>query len=92
MFHVTLSTLCILLPKEVEHAKRLIVEGLSASTEDREMKSYLLALKSARLPETVPVLLQYIDHSKSLSSIVLSALQGFPAQYITQEVNYAFSV
>ncbi|MCI4376407.1 hypothetical protein PGIGA_G00188080 [Pangasianodon gigas] len=72
--------------KEVEHAKRLIVKGLSASTEEREIKSYLLALKSARLPETVPVLLQYIDHSKSLSSIVLSALQGFPSQYITKEV------
>ncbi|XP_053477271.1 microsomal triglyceride transfer protein large subunit isoform X1 [Ictalurus furcatus] len=72
--------------QEVEHAKGLIVKGLSASTEEREIKSYLLALKSARLPETVPVLLQYIDHSKSVSSIVLSALQGFPPQYITKEV------
>lgn len=72
--------------KEVEHAKGLIVKGLSASTEEREIKSYLLALKSACLPETVPVLLQYIDHSKSVSSIVLSALQGFPPQYITKEV------
>ncbi|XP_060780718.1 microsomal triglyceride transfer protein large subunit-like [Neoarius graeffei] len=72
--------------QEVEHAKRLILKGLSASTEEREIKSYLLALKSARLPETVPVLLQYIDHSKSLSSIVFSTLHGFPSQYITKEV------
>ncbi|KAI5108043.1 microsomal triglyceride transfer protein large subunit precursor [Silurus meridionalis] len=72
--------------QEVEHAKRLIVNGLSASTEEKEIKSYLLALKSACLPETVPVLLQYINHSKSLSSIVLSALQSFPIQYITEEV------
>lgn len=76
--------------KEVEHAKRLIVKGLSASTEEREIKSYLLALKSARLPETVPVLLQYIDRSKSLSSIVLSALQSFSSQYITKEVQIDF--
>ncbi|KAG7334054.1 hypothetical protein KOW79_002461 [Hemibagrus wyckioides] len=72
--------------QEVDQAKRFIVKGLSASTEEREIKSYLLALKSARLPETVPVLLQYIDRSKSLSSIVFSALQGFPPQYITKEV------
>ncbi|KAK3573926.1 hypothetical protein QTP86_033026 [Hemibagrus guttatus] len=72
--------------QEVDQAKRFIVKGLSASTEEREIKSYLLALKSARLPETVPVLLQYIDRSKSLSSIVFSALQDFPPQYITKEV------
>ncbi|XP_060728500.1 microsomal triglyceride transfer protein large subunit-like [Tachysurus vachellii] len=72
--------------QEVDQAKRFIVNGLSASSEERKIKSYLLALKGARLPETVPVLLQYIDRSKSLSSIVFSALQGFPPQYITKEV------
>ncbi|KAM9476439.1 microsomal triglyceride transfer protein large subunit-like isoform 2-T2 [Clarias gariepinus] len=72
--------------QEVKHVKSLIVNGLMTSTEEREMKSYLLALKSARLPETVSVLLQYIDHSNSLSSIVFSALQDFPSQYITKEV------
>ncbi|KAI4874203.1 hypothetical protein NFI96_030407 [Prochilodus magdalenae] len=72
--------------QEVADAKKLILEGLSASKDETELKSHLLALKSALLPETVPVLLQYIDHSKSLTSIVLSALHQFPSQHITNEV------
>ncbi|KAK1791663.1 hypothetical protein P4O66_013668 [Electrophorus voltai] len=72
--------------KEVENAKRVLLEGVSASKEETELKSYLLALKSALLPETVPVLLKYIDESNSLSSIVLSALQAFPSKHITKEV------
>ncbi|XP_036430092.1 microsomal triglyceride transfer protein large subunit-like [Colossoma macropomum] len=72
--------------QEVEDAKQLILKGLSASKEETELKSHLLALKSALLPETVPVLLQYIDQSKALSSIVLSALHELPSQHITKEV------
>ncbi|XP_066535007.1 microsomal triglyceride transfer protein large subunit-like [Hoplias malabaricus] len=72
--------------KEVEDAKRLILNGLSASKDETEIKSHLLALKSALLPETVPILLQYIDRSKSLSNIVLSTLENLPSQYINKEV------
>ncbi|XP_072534129.1 microsomal triglyceride transfer protein large subunit-like [Salminus brasiliensis] len=72
--------------QDVSDALRLILKGLSAFKDEADIKSHLLALKSAFLPETIPILLQYIDQSKSLSNIVLSALQGLPSQYITNEV------
>ncbi|XP_076830924.1 microsomal triglyceride transfer protein large subunit-like [Brachyhypopomus gauderio] len=72
--------------QEVKDAKQVLLEGVNASKDETELRSYLLAFKSALLPETVPILLEYIDVSNSLSSIVLSALQGFPSKHITKEV------
>ncbi|KAG9275351.1 microsomal triglyceride transfer protein large subunit-like isoform X1 [Astyanax mexicanus] len=78
------ANMCLL--QEVEDALTLILKGLGSSKDEAEIKSHLLALKSALIPEIVPVLLQYIDQSKPVSIIVLSALQDLPTQYITEEV------
>lgn len=48
---------------------------------------YLLALKNALLPETIPLLLRYADQpSVSVTAIAVSTLQRFPSIYITREV------
>lgn len=78
-----LRNLCKL--QEVETAKKVILEGLNTAKED--VKMYLLALKNARLPETIPLLLQYTKgQTNSVTSIAVAALQRFPSAYITQEV------
>ncbi|MBN3312196.1 MTP protein, partial [Atractosteus spatula] len=72
--------------QEVVFAKNLILDGLKSSTEDSKMMTYLLALKSARLPETIPILLQYTEMSGAVSSIALSALQRLPVEHIDSKV------
>ncbi|XP_062852445.1 microsomal triglyceride transfer protein large subunit-like [Trichomycterus rosablanca] len=72
--------------QEVQDAMKLILSGLKSSKDEKKIKSYLLAIKSARLPETLPVLLLYIDRSKSLLRVILSALQDLPSGHITEEV------
>ncbi|XP_078284798.1 microsomal triglyceride transfer protein large subunit-like isoform X2 [Rhinoraja longicauda] len=80
-----LRNLCKL--QEVEIAKKVILEGLNAAKDEADVKMYLLALKNARLPETIPVLLQYTQgQTNSVTSIAVAALQRFPSVYITQEV------
>ncbi|XP_069741783.1 microsomal triglyceride transfer protein-like [Narcine bancroftii] len=80
-----LRDLCKL--QEVENAKKMILDGLKAANEETDVKMYLLALKNALLPETIPVLLQYAQRqTNSVMSIVVAALQKFPSAHITQEV------
>ncbi|XP_072138634.1 microsomal triglyceride transfer protein-like [Mobula birostris] len=72
---------------EVEIAKKVILDGLNSAKEEADIKMYLLALKNALLPETIPVLLQYTRNQRnSVTSIAVTALQRFPSVYITQEV------
>ncbi|MBN3302768.1 MTP protein, partial [Amia calva] len=72
--------------QEVIRSKNLIVDRLKSSTEEFAVKACLLALKSACLPETIPLILQYTEMSNSVSITALSALQRFPAKYINNEV------
>ncbi|KAJ1143556.1 hypothetical protein NDU88_009864 [Pleurodeles waltl] len=73
--------------KEVEFAKATLVEGLRASEEEEEEIIYLLSLKNAQLPETIPLLLEYAEEDTgSVSVTALTALQSFPREYITDEV------
>lgn len=66
----------------------LILSGLKSSKDEKQIKSHLLALKSARLPETLPILLFYMDRPTSLVRIILSALEDLPSAHITDEVQY----
>ncbi|XP_030059285.1 microsomal triglyceride transfer protein [Microcaecilia unicolor] len=76
--------------KEVEYAKATLVEGLKQANEVSEKKIYLLSLKNAQLPETIPLLLEYAENGPGvLSGIALSALQSFPSEYITNKVKKA---
>ncbi|XP_040291483.1 microsomal triglyceride transfer protein-like [Bufo bufo] len=73
--------------KDVEFAKATLLEGLNNAEDETEMKIYLLSLKNAQLPETIPILLQYAEeHTGAVSSTALSALQAFPAEVLSIEV------
>ncbi|XP_063814876.1 microsomal triglyceride transfer protein-like [Pseudophryne corroboree] len=74
--------------KDVELAKATILEGLNNAEDETEMKIYLLSLKNAQLPETIPILVQYAEeHTGVVCSTALSALQSFPAEiFSTEEV------
>nr|XP_033798130.1 microsomal triglyceride transfer protein large subunit-like [Geotrypetes seraphini]XP_033798131.1 microsomal triglyceride transfer protein large subunit-like [Geotrypetes seraphini] len=76
--------------KEVEHAKATLVEGLKKSVEVSQKKIYLLSMKNAKLPETIPLLLEHAENGPGvLSDTALSALQSFPAEYMTMKVKKA---
>ncbi|XP_005991453.3 microsomal triglyceride transfer protein large subunit-like [Latimeria chalumnae] len=78
--------------QEVEDAKEFILSGLEEAQDESEMKIYLLALKNALLPETIPLLLQLTQEmSGAVSVVALSALQRFPAKYINAEVKKEIS-
>ncbi|XP_041032050.1 microsomal triglyceride transfer protein large subunit-like isoform X1 [Carcharodon carcharias] len=73
--------------QEVEAAKKVILDGLSAATEEADVKMYLLALKNALLPETIPLLLKYTEwQASSVAAIAVTVLQRFPSVYISEEV------
>ncbi|XP_069835282.1 microsomal triglyceride transfer protein-like isoform X2 [Dendropsophus ebraccatus] len=72
--------------KDVELAKATLLEGLNNAEDETEMKIYLLSLKNAQLPETIPILLEYaVEHTGVVCSTALSALQGFPADTLSTE-------
>lgn len=76
--------------QDVELAKATLLEGLNNAEDETEMKIYLLSLKNAQLEETIPVLLQYAaEHTGVVCSTALSALQGFPAEILSTEVQGA---
>lgn len=73
--------------QDVELAKAILLEGLNNAEDEAEMKIYLLSLKNAQLPETIPTLLQYAeDHTGVVCSTALSALQAFPSHYLSAQV------
>ncbi|XP_056386719.1 microsomal triglyceride transfer protein large subunit-like isoform X2 [Hyla sarda] len=72
--------------KDVELAKATLLEGLNNAEDETEMKIYLLSLKNAQLPETIPILLEYaVEHTGEVCSTALSALQDFPAKILSTE-------
>ncbi|KAM8808876.1 microsomal triglyceride transfer protein large subunit [Eudromia elegans] len=74
------------LPAVVE-AKKLILGRLERAKKGDNVKMYLLALKNARLPEAIPLLLKYAESEDgAISSIATTALQRYDVSFITKEV------
>ncbi|KAM4809178.1 microsomal triglyceride transfer protein large subunit [Rhinophrynus dorsalis] len=74
------------LPAVVE-AKKLILEGLQKAEKPSDVKTHLLALKNANLPEGISMLLKYAESGEGpVSSIAISALQKYDITFITEEV------
>ncbi|MEE6460602.1 hypothetical protein FKM82_001032 [Ascaphus truei] len=79
------------IPSVVE-AKKLILEGLQKAEKPSDIKTHLLALKNANLPEGIPLLLKYSESGEgSVSSIAISALQKYDISFITEEVKKALN-
>ncbi|XP_014382165.1 microsomal triglyceride transfer protein-like isoform X1 [Alligator sinensis] len=76
--------------QEVELGMETVLRRLSETEEESEMVTYLLSLKNALLPETIPILLNYAEEgSAAVSGTAVSALQRFSTQHITGEVKKA---
>ncbi|XP_063774697.1 microsomal triglyceride transfer protein large subunit [Pseudophryne corroboree] len=74
------------LPAVVE-AKKLILDGVQNADKPSDIKTYLLALKNANLPEGIPLLLKYSESGQGpVSSIAISALQKCDISLVTHEV------
>nr|XP_056711135.1 microsomal triglyceride transfer protein large subunit [Euleptes europaea] len=74
------------LPAVVE-GRKLILGGLSRTEKADEVKTYLLALKNALLPEAIPLLLKYAESGEGpVSNVAASALQRYDPAFITSEV------
>ncbi|XP_053317538.1 microsomal triglyceride transfer protein large subunit [Spea bombifrons] len=74
------------LPSVVE-AKKIILEGLQNAKKPSDVKTYLLALKNANLPEGIPLLLKYSESGEGpVSSIAISAVKKYDPAFITEEV------
>ncbi|XP_059971323.1 microsomal triglyceride transfer protein large subunit isoform X2 [Mesoplodon densirostris] len=73
--------------KGVVEAKKLILGGLEKAEKKEDKMMYLLALKNARLPEGIPLLLKYAETGEgSLSHLATTTLQRYDAPFITDEV------
>ncbi|XP_062430917.1 microsomal triglyceride transfer protein large subunit [Rhea pennata] len=74
------------LPAVVE-AKKLILRRLERAKKGDNVKMYLLALKNARLPEAIPLLLKYAESEEGpISNIAATALQRYDVSFLTKEV------
>eukprot|EP00070_Physeter_catodon_P007006 XP_007115091.1 microsomal triglyceride transfer protein large subunit isoform X4 [Physeter catodon] len=73
--------------KGVVEAKKLILGGLEKAEKKEDLMMYLLALKNARLPEGIPLLLKYAETGEgSVSHLATTTLQRYDAPFITDEV------
>ncbi|XP_061491242.1 microsomal triglyceride transfer protein large subunit-like [Rhineura floridana] len=76
--------------QEVRHGMETVLQRLKNAKEDSERVIYLLFLKSALLPGSIPTFLHYAEvGSATVSAIALSALQRYPAQHISSKVKMA---
>nr|XP_034994588.1 protein TBATA isoform X2 [Zootoca vivipara] len=67
-----------------------IVQRLKNTKKDSERVIYLLSLKSAMLPESIPIFLHYAEEgSATVSATALNALQRYSAQHISNTVKMA---
>ncbi|XP_077156903.1 microsomal triglyceride transfer protein large subunit [Paroedura picta] len=74
------------LPAVVE-AKKLILGGLRRTEKADDVKTYLLALKNALLPEAIPLLLKYAESGEGpVSYEAITALERYDPTFITSEV------
>uniref|UniRef100_A0A452G385 Microsomal triglyceride transfer protein large subunit n=1 Tax=Capra hircus TaxID=9925 RepID=A0A452G385_CAPHI len=73
--------------KGVVEAKKLILAGLEKAGKKEDIMMYLLALKNARLPEGIPLLLKYTETGEGpISHLAATALQRYDVPFITDEV------
>uniref|UniRef100_A0A8D1KK22 Microsomal triglyceride transfer protein large subunit n=1 Tax=Sus scrofa TaxID=9823 RepID=A0A8D1KK22_PIG len=73
--------------KAVVDAKKLILGGLERAEKKEDTMMYLLALKNARLPEGIPLLLKYAEAAEGpISHLAVTTLQRYDAPFITDEV------
>ncbi|KAI1231594.1 Microsomal triglyceride transfer protein large subunit, partial [Lamprotornis superbus] len=71
----------------VERGVETILRGLRGAEEEPEVVIYLLALGNARLPETIPTLLDHAeDGPTAVTAAATAALQRFPAAHIASKV------
>lgn len=71
----------------VERGVETILRGLRGAEEEPKVVISLLALGNARLPETIPTLLEHAeDGPTAVTTAATSALQRFPAPHISSKV------
>nr|XP_013795601.1 PREDICTED: microsomal triglyceride transfer protein large subunit-like [Apteryx mantelli mantelli] len=76
--------------QEVERGVETILQGLGRAKEESEVVIYLVSLRNALLPETIPTLLHYAEEGPAaVAAAAVAALQGFPTQHISGEVKRA---
>ncbi|XP_053109855.1 microsomal triglyceride transfer protein large subunit isoform X2 [Hemicordylus capensis] len=79
------------LPAVLE-AKKLILGGLKRAEKANDVKTYLLALNNALLPEAIPELLKYAESGEGpVSNAALTALKRYEHSFITSEVRKAMN-
>ena len=72
----------------VIEAKKLILGGLEKAEKKEDIMMYLLALKNARLPEGIPLLLKYTETGEGpISHLAATTLQRYDVPFITDEVS-----
>ncbi|XP_054840195.1 microsomal triglyceride transfer protein-like [Eublepharis macularius] len=78
--------------QEVGIGMETIQQSLKHTRDNAERVIYLLALKNALLPETIPTLLHYAQEgSAAVSAAAVSALQRYPTQHMTSQVKKAMN-
>uniref|UniRef100_A0A8C3MKM6 Uncharacterized protein n=1 Tax=Geospiza parvula TaxID=87175 RepID=A0A8C3MKM6_GEOPR len=71
----------------VERGVETILRGLGGAREEPRVVVSLLALGNARLPESIPTLLEHAEHGPTaVTAAATSALQRFPAAHISSKV------
>nr|XP_056706259.1 microsomal triglyceride transfer protein-like [Euleptes europaea] len=87
--------LCRMKLCDLQEAKTVIeaiLQSLKRTRDNTEKVLYLLALKNALLPETIPTFLRYAEEgSTAVSAAALSALQRYSTQHITGQVKMAMN-
>uniref|UniRef100_A0A8C5X886 Vitellogenin domain-containing protein n=1 Tax=Malurus cyaneus samueli TaxID=2593467 RepID=A0A8C5X886_9PASS len=74
----------------VKDGMETILRGLRGAKEEPKVVIYLLALGNARLPETIPTLLDHAeDGPTAVTTTATSALQRFPPPHISSKVKRA---
>ncbi|NXV65605.1 MTP protein, partial [Molothrus ater] len=75
------------LQQVVERGVETMLRGLRGAEEEPKVVISLLALGNARLPETIPTLLEHAeDGPRAVTAAATSALQRFPAAHISSKV------
>ncbi|XP_062436635.1 microsomal triglyceride transfer protein-like [Rhea pennata] len=76
--------------QEVERGMETILQGLGGAEEEPEVVIYLVSLRNALLPETIPTLLHYAEEGPAaVAAAAVAALQRFPTRHISGEVKRA---
>uniref|UniRef100_A0A8D2KSK1 Vitellogenin domain-containing protein n=1 Tax=Varanus komodoensis TaxID=61221 RepID=A0A8D2KSK1_VARKO len=76
--------------EEVRLQMERILHKLKSTRSNSERVIYLLSLKNALLPESIPTFLHYAEEGPApISATALSALQRYPAQHISDTVKAA---